>query len=63
MHKQIDEGFFIRDLLFDTNLKLRKGIDSKFIKIDAHSNLSIWMLKQIIAKHTNKSPLCIDIKR
>lgn len=53
----------MQNLQFDNQIRLRKGIDAKFISLDIQSNMSIWMLKKIIAKFTDNSPLCIEIKR
>ena len=63
MHKQLDDGTFIKKIVVETKMPSRRGVDANFIEINTYSNMTIWEFKRIIAQCTNSSPLCINIKR
>ena len=64
MHRQLDDGEFLKKIVAETKLPFRQGVEPpQFIEINAYSNMTIWELKTIIAQHTNTSPLCINLKR
>jgi len=63
MHKQLDDGEFLKKIVIETKMPFRRGVDAHFIEINAYSNMTVWELKTIVARCTNSSPLCINIKR
>jgi len=64
MHRQLDDGDFLKKIVIETKLPFRHGADAPtFIEINAYSNMTIWELKTMIAEHTNTSPLCINLRR
>ena len=63
LHRQLEEAPFLTKVLIDVSLPVRAGVDAKFLEISAPSNMTLWQLKELVAKYTNASPLCIQLKR
>jgi hypothetical protein len=64
MHKQIEDGDFIRELVFELKgLPIKKFKDPYFLALDLNANTTMWELKKLIALHSNSSPLNIQLKR
>jgi hypothetical protein len=63
MHKQLQEGEFLEKIMVETKVPIRRGEDANFIELNLYSNISMWNVKNIVARFTNQSPLCIEIKR
>ena len=63
VHRQLQEGKFVNKMVFETKIPFKRGVQPNFIQVNTYSNMSVWALKQLIAKHTDQSPLNITIKR
>ena len=50
-------------MVFETKIPFKRGVQPNYIQVNTYSNMSVWALKQLIAKHTDQSPLNITIKR
>ena len=49
--------------MVESKLPKRRGIDANFLEISTASSMTVWEFKELVAKYTNSSPLCIDLKR
>jgi len=49
VHKQLEESSFLKKILVESKLPIRKGIDPNFLEISTSSNITVWELKQLIA--------------
>jgi hypothetical protein len=63
LHKQIDRGEFLQNVVVEAKLSFRKGTLPSFLRINMHSNMTVWALKCLIAEHVDLSPLHMMIKR
>jgi hypothetical protein len=63
MHKQLEDGKFIKKIILENKVPFRKGIDATYIELKTYSNMTIWTLKTLISMNINASPLCINLKR
>lgn len=50
-------------MVVETRLSFKKGEVPNFMVFETYSNMTVWDLKTLIAKHLNQSPLNIQIKR
>ena len=42
---------------------VKKGVDANYIEVSTHANMTLWELKLLVAKYTNSSPLCFNLRR
>lgn len=63
IHRQLEEAEFIRKIVVESKLPVRKGIDANFLEINTYANMTVWDFKVLVASYTNSSPLCISMKR
>lgn len=63
LHRQLEDGKYVKKLVFETKLPFKRGVQPNYIEIRTYSSMSIWELKTLIAKYTDQSPLNISIKR
>jgi hypothetical protein len=49
--------------VIETKVPFKRGVHPNYIQVNTYSNMSIWSLKQLIAKYTDQSPLNITLKR
>lgn len=63
VHRQLEDGEFLRKIVVDNKLPCRRGKDANYLSINTYANMTVWELKSIIAEYTNSSPLCVAIKR
>ena len=64
MHKQLyKDGEFIKNITVENKMNLTKGVDANYIEISTHANMTLWEFKLLVAKYTNSSPLCFNLRR
>ena len=49
--------------MFEIKMPIKKGIDASYVELNTYLNMSVWELKQLIAKNIDASPLTITFKR
>jgi hypothetical protein len=64
MHKQLyKDGGFLERITIENKMNIRKGRDANYLEVSTYANMTLWEFKLLVAKYTNSSPLCIQLKR
>jgi len=63
LHRQLEEGAFLQKIVVESKLPIRKGVDANFLEINTSASMTVWELKQLVARFTHTSPLCFTLKR
>jgi hypothetical protein len=60
LHRQLEESEFLKKIVLESKLQIKqRGVDANFIVVNTPASMTAWELKQLAARFSNFSPLCI----